>query len=148
MKIQDRDEHKQALIEVDRLMDAEADTPDAKRLSELVDAIVEFEEREYPEWTPAAIAERHAAAMADAARVAGELEASGDYERVRVLPDASVAALGQLLYTKAIHLGCTRGGWTRRYCFEDHALANARFDELMSEDDDPQGYIASRPKHG
>lgn len=62
----------------------------------------------------------------------------------RVLPDGSVAGLIDLLFTRAIILGCCATGWTRRFCFEDRALATQRFKELCSEDDEPTGYIARR----
>lgn len=66
------------------------------------------------------------------------------YSEVRLLPDGSIAALGDLLFTRAIHLGCDLHGFARRYCFEDKALADQRFAELQSEDDIPAGHIASR----
>lgn len=66
------------------------------------------------------------------------------YRDVRVLPDGSVAALVDLLFTRAIALGCTELGWSTRFCFEDKALADKRFSELQSEDDEPQGYVARR----
>lgn len=52
-----------------------------------------------------------------------------DYRDVRVLPDGSIAALHDLLYTRAIMLGCDRHGFSRRFCFEDRALADKRFAE-------------------
>lgn len=67
------------------------------------------------------------------------------YLRVRVLPDGSVAALQDLITTRAIVLGCTRWGWARRYCFANRALADARFDQLQSEDDEPEGFLTKRP---
>lgn len=68
----------------------------------------------------------------------------GFYTEVRVLPDGSIAAIGDLLFTRAIHLGCHWDGWTRRFCFEDRALATQRFHELTSEDDTPEGFTARR----
>lgn len=67
-----------------------------------------------------------------------------DYIATRVLPDGSVAALGDLLFTRAIYLGCNQWGFASRFCFEDRELATRRFNELVSEDDEPQGYIARR----
>lgn len=84
----------------------------------------------------------HEATEAEA--LAASLKA--DYLDARVLPDGSVAALIDLLYTRAIALGCTHYGLERRFCFEDRALATKRFAELQSEDDEPQGYTAKRPK--
>lgn len=66
------------------------------------------------------------------------------YMAARVLPDGSVAALLQLVYTRAICLGCIREGWATRFCFEDQKLADRRFAALASEDDEPAGYVARR----
>lgn len=63
---------------------------------------------------------------------------------VRVLPDGSVAGLLDLLYTRAIVLGCSTTGYDRRFCFEDRHLAARRFTELRSEDDQPEGAVAQR----
>lgn len=79
----------------------------------------------------------------DAKRIAKQLLAEG-YLRTRVLSDGSVAAVGDLMFTRALFLGCTPYGWERRFCFEDHELAMKRFEELQSEDDEPAGYIAKR----
>lgn len=62
----------------------------------------------------------------------------------RVLPDGSVAALQDLLFTRAIVLGCTRDGWAQRFCFEDRSLALRRYAELEAEDDVPAGSVATR----
>lgn len=61
--------------------------------------------------------------------LAEELESG--YLATRVLPDGSVAALLDLLFTRAICLGCTSVGWSRRFCFEDRSLASLRFAELQ-----------------
>lgn len=66
------------------------------------------------------------------------------YFDVRVLSDGSIAALHDLMYTRAILLGCTRFGFERRFCFENKSLADKRFTELTSEDDNPEGFIARR----
>lgn len=63
---------------------------------------------------------------------------------VRMLPDGSVAKMIDLLYTRAIVLGCTWDGWTTRFCFEDRDLATKRFAELIGEDDVPIGFVAQR----
>lgn len=81
----------------------------------------------------------------DAAEVAQLVEwLAQDYQRVRVLPDGSIACLGRLMYTTAIFLGVDRYGWSRRFCFKDHGLAARRFEELEGEDSEPAGYIARR----
>lgn len=66
------------------------------------------------------------------------------YLDVRELPDGSVSAIGDLMFTRAIYMGCTRYGHERRFCFADRQLADQQFKQLKSEDDEPQGYIARR----
>lgn len=66
------------------------------------------------------------------------------YLATRVLPDGTVAALFDLIFTRAICLGCTETGYSRRFCFEDRVLASRRFAELQAEDDEPAGFIARR----
>jgi hypothetical protein len=68
----------------------------------------------------------------------------GGYRETKVLADGSVAAIGDLLFTRAIFLGCSEWGFARRFCFEDRALADQRFKELASEDDEPTGFTARR----
>lgn len=43
------------------------------------------------------------------------LLAAGGYRAVRVLPDGSIAAIGDLLYTRAVFLGCNREGWAQGF---------------------------------
>jgi len=62
----------------------------------------------------------------------------------RVLPDGSVAMLGELMFTRAIYLGVTEGGWDFRFCFSDRGLAKERFDQLSSASDEPAGFVARR----
>lgn len=66
------------------------------------------------------------------------------YLEVRVLPDGSIAALYDLIFTRAILLGCNRQSFSARFCFEDRNLATQRFHELQTEDDVPAGYTATR----
>lgn len=66
------------------------------------------------------------------------------YIDARVLPDGTVAGLQDLLFTRAIVLGCTRDGWAQRFCFEDRSLALQRYAQLAGEDDVPAGHVASR----
>ena len=89
------------------------------------------------------------AAISRAEQAGAEAQAIADSWRpvsvmVRVLPDGSVAALCDLLFTRAICLGVTREKWSMRFCFEDRTLADKRFAELQSEDDEPAGYVARR----
>jgi hypothetical protein len=67
-----------------------------------------------------------------------------EYLAVRELEDGSIAAVGELLYTRAIFLGCDEYGFSRRFCFQNRTLALLRFAELRTEDDVPQGAIARR----
>lgn len=66
------------------------------------------------------------------------------YLEGRVLPDGSVAMLGDLMSTRAIYLGVNEQGWEFRFCFEDRSLAKQRFDELQSGSDEPEGFVARR----
>lgn len=63
---------------------------------------------------------------------------------VKVLADGSIAMLHDLLFTRAIHLGCNVWGWTSRFCFEDRARADKEFAKLVSEFDEPTGCVARR----
>lgn len=83
---------------------------------------------------------------ASAQKLAMCLPALG-YRKARVLPDGSVAALLDLMFTRAICLGCTQDGFASRFCFKDTALADQRFAELQSEDDEPAGSVARRQTH-
>jgi hypothetical protein len=66
------------------------------------------------------------------------------YHDVRVLEDGSIAAIGNLLYTRAIYMDCNMTGFGRRFCFADRALADTEFARLKTEDDEPVGWIARR----
>lgn len=84
--------------------------------------------------------------MADAERLAERVRelGCGTYIEVRVLPDATVAVLRDLLFTRAISLDCDVEGLGPRFCFEDRELATRRFRELQSADDVPEGFVARR----
>ena len=77
-------------------------------------------------------------------QLANQIKQSGSYRDVRVLEDGSIAAIGDLLFTRGIFLSCTDWGYGNRFCFEDRELADQRFAELKSEDDIPLGYTARR----
>lgn len=68
--------------------------------------------------------------------------ATQGYRQVRLLPDQTVAAVVDLLFTRAIVLDCDLTGHGPRFCFKDKALADKRFAELQSSDDVPEGFIA------
>jgi hypothetical protein len=72
------------------------------------------------------------------------IEALGDYRDVRLLPDGSIIAIGDLMFTRAIYMDVNPDGWGRRFCFEDRALADTEFQRLESEDQEPVGWIARR----
>ena len=76
--------------------------------------------------------------------LAAWLVEDGGYRAARVLPDGSIAATLDLLYTRAICLGVTRWDWENRFCFEDRALADRRFAALDSVEDVPAGFTARR----
>lgn len=80
----------------------------------------------------------------EARALSAHLKANEGYIDCRVLEDGTVAGLYDLLFTRAIMLGCTSNGWGSRYCFQDRDLATQRFLELKTEDDVPAGHIASR----
>lgn len=86
------------------------------------------------------------ATKAELQELADRIKRSGGYIDVKVLPDGSIAALGNLITTRAVFLGCNADGWSRRFCFADRQRANSVFDTLQSEDDEPVGYTARRPE--
>lgn len=79
-----------------------------------------------------------------AEQVADDVRQANPRAQVRVLPDGSVAMLIDLIFTRAVCLGCTSWGWSRRFCFEDRDRATQVFAELVSEDDEPTGCTAFR----
>jgi hypothetical protein len=76
--------------------------------------------------------------------LARHIQSLGGYLEVRLLEDGSIAALGDLLFTRAVYLGCHDSGWSRRFCYTDRSLANQVFASLESEDDVLIGWTASR----
>lgn len=77
-------------------------------------------------------------------RLLEDLEQNGYYQ-LRVLADGTVAGLGKLLYTTALHIGLNEISWERRYCYEDSALAEKALQGLITGDDMPlEGYVAKR----
>lgn len=73
-----------------------------------------------------------------------EMVNENEYLAGRVLPDGSIAILMRLITTTAICLGVNRHGWTRRFCYADMSLAETNFKELVSEDDEPESWVARR----
>ena len=76
--------------------------------------------------------------------LAEHLRAAGAYRQVRELQDGTLAGIGKLLFTTAIYLDLEPLGWGRRFCFEDHALAQQQFDALTDSDHEPTGWVARR----
>ena len=79
-------------------------------------------------------------------RLVALIKEIGGYADVKLLPDGSVAAIGRLIFTTAVYLGCTVEGWERRFCFEDTAKAISEYGRLESEDDELVGWVARRPE--
>jgi len=77
--------------------------------------------------------------------LAQRIKSYGNYLDVRILEDGSIAAMGDLMFTRALYLGCTEYGWERRFCFSDVDRAVEEYKKLKSQDDKPEGWIARRP---
>lgn len=74
----------------------------------------------------------------------GQIKQLGAYREVRLLEDGSIIAIGDLMFTRAIHMDVDMLGWGRRFCFENRGLADAEFHRLTSGDEEPVGWIARR----
>jgi hypothetical protein len=74
-------------------------------------------------------------------------EDGGGYIGARRLPDGSYAGVLRLAFTYGLCLGVDRGcPATKRYCFEHIYDCLIAFEQLTSSDDEPVGWVASRPK--
>lgn len=73
-----------------------------------------------------------------------QIQQFGGYQQVRELGDGTLAGIGKLLFTTAIYLDLEPLGYSRRFCFDDPALAQAQFQALASSDTEPTGWIARR----
>ena len=60
----------------------------------------------------------------------------------KILHDGSVAIMQELFYTSDIVLGCDGKSYKKRFSFEDRDLADQRWAELKSKDDEPVGYFS------
>ena len=76
------------------------------------------------------------------------LQESGGYLVVKKLEDGTYAAISQLLTTRAIHLGLSEFSWARRFCYSDMSAMIAAWEDLKTELDEPEGWIAQRPTVG
>lgn len=76
-------------------------------------------------------------------------ENEGIYIGAKKLPDGTYAGVMKLAFTEAICLGVTYDcPATKRYCYDPGSFVDllAAFDKLTSFNDDPVGWVASRPK--
>ena len=71
---------------------------------------------------------------------------AGSYSHLRRLEDGTIIGIGRLMFTTAIFVDMNEWGWTRRFCFDDPALALAEYLRLRTDDDEPAGWIARRPE--
>lgn len=76
--------------------------------------------------------------------LAQQIQQFGGFQQVRELDDGTLAGIGKLLFTTAIYLDLEPLGYSRRFCFDDPALAQAQFRALASSDTEPTGWIARR----
>lgn len=71
----------------------------------------------------------------------------GAYLGAKRLPDGTYAGILQLAFTYGLCLGVDKGcPATTRYCFPELIDCLHQFDLLVSSDDQPVGWVASRPK--
>ena len=68
----------------------------------------------------------------------------GSYEAVRMLDDGTIVGIGNLMFTRAIYMDMHLNGWGRRYCFQDAALADLEYEQLIDGDQEPKGWLATR----
>lgn len=76
-------------------------------------------------------------------------ENEGIYIGAKRLPDGTYAGIMRLAFTEAIALGVSRTcPAEKRYCYDRGSFADIliAFDKLTSFEDEPTGWIASRPK--
>lgn len=71
---------------------------------------------------------------------------AGSYYHVRMLADETVVAIGPLVFTTAIYIDADATGFAKRFCFDDYEKAYEQYAKLTTGDDEPVGYIASRPE--
>lgn len=65
---------------------------------------------------------------------------------VRALEDGTIIGIGPLLFTTAIYFDLNEWGFSRRFCFDKHDLALEQYNLIKTGDDEPTGWIATRPK--
>ena len=70
----------------------------------------------------------------------------GGYVGAKRLDDGSYAVVQRLYATAAIGLGVIDGMITNRYCFSDLNHCLSAWEQLKSQTDEPEGWIARRPE--
>lgn len=75
-----------------------------------------------------------------------EIQRLGQFKAIRRLPDGTIAATGELLFTRALYLKVDSIGWSRRFCFDERERADQELAKLTSCNDEPTGWIAKRPQ--
>lgn len=86
----------------------------------------------------------------EAERLVAYLEKRNDGYTCRVLDDGSVACMFDLLFSRAVAVGCTRETYAYRYCYESKRKAAFVFLKLRSQREEPDGYDVKRegaPSH-
>ena len=68
---------------------------------------------------------------------------AGKYDKVRALPDGSIAAMSKLAYSTAVYLGVNQWGFSKRFVYATPEKACEVFDGLLGEGDEPEGYIVA-----
>lgn len=66
------------------------------------------------------------------------------YNPIRRLDDGTYIAIGNLVFTKALYVGCDRFGYKHRFCFRDLNECLAQFDAYTDILYEPTGWIARR----
>jgi hypothetical protein len=69
---------------------------------------------------------------------------AGAYRDVRMLDDGTIVGIGELMFTRAIYMDMNLNGWGRRFCFDDRPLADEQYQQIVSGDQEPTGWIARR----
>lgn len=73
-----------------------------------------------------------------------KLAGCGSYHDVQMLEDGTIICLGDLMFTRAIHMDMNLNGYGRRFCFDDHLLAETEYAKITTGNDEPTGWIARR----
>lgn len=66
------------------------------------------------------------------------------YKPIRRLDDGTYIAVGPLVFTWALYVGCDNSGYKHRFCFKDLNECLAQFDEYTDIFFEPSGWVARR----